>query len=299
MPPPTTFTIQQKRFKSFDGTSIGYQVIGRGKRDIVLCNGLGGSATAWEPLYERFGKDYRFITWDYRGLFKSDPPQDPANMDVASHAKDLHFLLAKEKIKKALIGGWSMGIQVGLEYYRLQPKAFEALFLINGTCGQPFRTVMNSPLSRYILPVVNDLAKRLMPAVQPTLKPLANRVIDWEMFLKIVVNLGLVHENLHSKTFNKVAKEMVNTDLVYYHSIMEHLSQHDASDVLPSIKVPTLIIAGTNDIITPVKVAERMASLCPKAELFIVPHGTHYTLLEFSKEVNLRLAHFLEENYPH
>ncbi len=298
MSPKKSYPIQQKKVASADGTTIGYQVMGSGNKTIVLCNGLGGSALAWSPIYNHFGDSYKFVTWDYRGLFKSDPPADMKRMTMEDHMKDMEAVLEKEGIKKALIGGWSMGVQIALEYYRTHPKEFAALFLLNGTSGYPFDTALNNPLSRYILPSINDLAQKLIPFLQPTIRPLAARVIDWKGFAKLVSRIGLVHENLNSEIFQQVASEMIQTDLTMYHTIMDHLSRHDASDVLSKIKVPTLIIAGDQDIITPLKVAEKMADLCPKSQLFIIPGGTHYSILEFPDSINLRMEQFLKEAYP-
>lgn len=293
----TMTTIRNKKFKSFDGTSIGYQVIGQGKKTIILCNGLGGTSSAWSSLYERLDKQYRFITWDYRGLFRSDPPNNPNHLDIAAHAQDLQYLIEKEKLQRVTIAGWSMGVQVALEYCRTNPKILEALILMSGTSGQPFKTAMNLPLSRYILPLINEWAHKVMPALQPTFKPLAQRVMAWEGFLKLMSRLGLVHHHLSPQTFSKVTKDLMSTDLSYYHAILQHLGRHNASDVLASIKIPTLIISGTHDIITPIRVAQDMANQCPRSELFIVPGGTHYTLLEFPKEVSLRISHFLSEHF--
>lgn len=293
-----SYPIIQKTLTSFDGTKIGYQIIGVGKKTIVLCNGLGGAASAWKPLTDHFGDRYRFVTWDYRGLFKSSPPSDLSRMTMEDHMKDMEVILKRERIKKALIGGWSMGVQVVLEYYRRHPKAFTAVFLLNGTSGYPFKTALNNPLARYILPSLNDLASRIVPLIQPTIRPLAAKVIDWKGFVKLVSKIGLVHENLDTEIFRQVAGEMIQTDLGMYHAIMEHLSQHDATDVLCQIKVPTLIIAGEKDILTPLKVAQKMAGLCPKAQFFIIPSGTHYSILEFPDTLNLRMEQFLKEHYP-
>lgn len=292
------FKIIQKKFKSFDGTTIGYQTMGTGKKIIILCNGLGGTAVTWKPLYEHFGKRYKFICWDYRGLFRSDPPADETRMTIEDHARDLDYLVKTEGITEAVIGGWSMGVQVNLEYYRLNPKIYKGMFLLNGTAGYPFDSALNNPLSKYILPTINELAHKIVPALQPTFKPLAARALDSKAFLKLIAKLGLIHENIQSDVFKEVAKEMVLTDLSMYHVIMRHLSTHDASDVLPLVKTPLLIMAGTADLMTPLKVSEKMAASSDHAELLIIPEGTHYSILEFPETINLRMEHFLKENYP-
>ncbi|MBI4411332.1 MAG: alpha/beta hydrolase [Deltaproteobacteria bacterium] len=289
------FPIVQKTVKSADGTKIGYQVIGSGEKTIILCNGLGGTVVAWKPLYSRFADRYRFVAWDYRGLFTSDPPSDEARMTIPDHVADLKAIVKKEKITKAVVAGWSMGVQVCLESYRHLPSLFEGIILLNGTYGSPFDTALNSPLSRYILPKVNELAQKIVPAVQPAIKPLAIRLIDWKGLINLISKLGLVNENLNSEIFQEVARGMLQTDLKMYHEIMSHLSEHDASDLLPKIKAPTLIMAGDSDLLTPVKVAEKMAKVIPHAQLLIIPGGTHYCILEFPEIINLRVEKFLSE----
>lgn len=289
--------MQQKYFISFDGTKIGYQVIGQGKKIIVLCNGLGGTVVAWKPLYDALKDRYRFISWDYRGLFSSDAPNDLSKLTIPDHIRDLQGLLEQENIPSALFFGWSMGVQVCLEAYRTLSKKFKAILLINGTSGSPFENALNSPLSKYILPKVNELASKLTAIIQPHIKPLAQRVIDGKSFVDIIVKLGLVHENINQEILKTVGKEMMSTDLTMYHEIMKHLSEHDAMDLLPNIKVPTLMLAGEKDVLTPMKAAEKIINTIPKAELFVVPGGSHYSLLEFPEIIIPRIEQFLKEHY--
>lgn len=290
--------VTHKKFKSFDGTSIAYQIMGRGKKVIILCNGLGGTYLAWSPFYEYFGDQYKILTWDYRALFRSAVPNDPSRLTIGDHAHDLEKLLQHEKISKAFIAGWSMGVQVSLEFYKHHPKTCAGLFLINGTAGYPFHTALGSPLSRYILPKINELAQKIMPAVQPSIRPIGKKIVNWEGFVDIIVALGLIHKSIDKNIFKELAHEMLSTDLGRYHEIMKHLSEHNASDVLTRVAVPTLVIAGEADRVTPLQTAEKMAREIPQAQFFIVPKGTHYCVLEFPEIINLRVAGFLAENFP-
>ena len=282
---------------SYDGTKIGYQVMGRGRKVVVLCNGLGGNYLGWKPLYDRLSENYRCLCWDYRGILTSEPPKDLRHMTMIDHVRDLEAILKKEKVKAPFsVVGWSMGVQLTLEYYRHQAKKISSLILLNGTYGYPFETALNSPLSKYILPKVNELAQKVMQHAQPTLKPLAKKIINWQGFINLVVKLGLVHKNLNTTLFRAVAHSMVSTDLGMYHEIMKHLSQHSAGDVLSKVKVPTLVLAGDADVLTPMKTAEHMVDTIPHAEFFVVAGGTHYSILEFSDLVTLRMEHFLREH---
>ncbi|MCP5463575.1 MAG: alpha/beta hydrolase [Deltaproteobacteria bacterium] len=288
--------IQQKYFKTFDGHKIGYQVMGKGKKPFVLCNGLGGSAIAWKPIVDQFQNEYRFITWDYCGLFSSETKDTPDDLRIERHVKDMEALLKHEGIKKAVFGAWSMGVQVCLDYYRDHSEQYQGMVLFNGAAGEPYNTVLNSKLSKFVLPVLNQQIIRLMPIMQPRLQPLAELVVDHKEFIRIIKRLKIVHQNLDTEIFRQVALSMMKTNLTVYHHILECLSLHDASDVLPHIEIPTLVMAGSRDVLTPQKVAESMVEQIPHAELLVLPQGSHYMLLEFPEWINKRLDQFLNEH---
>jgi 3-oxoadipate enol-lactonase len=251
---------------------------------------------AWEPLYSHFGDRFRFIIWDYRSIFSSDAPKNPDDLTMDHHIHDIHAILLKEKVKKAMFGGWSMGVQVCLEIYKQHPELFRGIFLINGTFGNPFATAFNIPFGGMILPKLNEVAKRFLPSIQPHIQTLANVVLDTDGFVKLVIKLKLIHRNFDSEVFKKVAKEMIKTNFSMFHDILSHLAAHTAFDILKKIKVPTLIVAGSRDLFTPVSVAETMAAEIPNAELFVLRQGSHYCILEFPDIIMPRLEQFLAEH---
>ncbi len=291
-----SYAIHQHYVKSFDGTQIGYQVVGDGDEPFVLCNGLGGNVLAWEPLYARHGDRFRFIVWDYRGIFSSDPPKNPDDLTIDHHLQDALAVLKKEKVKKAIFAGWSMGVQVCLEICKQKPTLFRAMALINGTFGNPFATAFNLPLGAFLLPKLNHWVSKILPSLEPHLRFAANIVLDGDGFIKLVTKLKLIHENVDSRIFRDVAKAMIGTNLSKFHDILSHLGKHTTWEALPGIKVPVLLIAGSRDFLTPVKVAEQMAERIPNSELFVIPQGSHYCLIEFPDILNRRLDQFLEEH---
>lgn len=292
-----TLIAEKKYIKSFDGLNIAYQIVGSGKKAFVLCNGLGGSLRAWEPIYKNFYTDYKFITWDYRGLFNSETPQELSELTLKHHAQDLKKILQKERVSKAIFAGWSMGVQVMLEFYQMYPKQVNALFMINGTYKSPFHTVLNSPFSRFILPKANEWLKRAMPKMQKSIKNLAHQAIANDHFITILSKLGFVHERLNPEIMHSIVGEILKMDLTIFHHLLHHLNEHDATNMLSQIKVPTLIIAGTNDKVTPASTAEKMAKHITNAEFMTINGGSHYTLLEFPELIVPRLKNFLHEHH--
>ena len=78
--------VEERRVTSYDGTDIAYHVVGRG-RPVLLCNGLGGSWVAWTHQIRYLSDRYRFISWDYRGLYRSGPPATPGALQIDAHAR--------------------------------------------------------------------------------------------------------------------------------------------------------------------------------------------------------------------
>jgi pimeloyl-ACP methyl ester carboxylesterase len=74
--------------------------------------------------------------------------------------------------------------------------------------------------------------------------------------------------------------------------MLKHASEHDAWDHLPSIKIPTLIVAGTQDTFTPYWLSEEMHDRIPGSELLTVPGGTHVAPIEQPELLTLRLEKF-------
>src|SRR5690606_20255946 len=79
--------------QSFDGTGLAYHQVRDGvPRDLdvplLLCNGLGGSFAAWSHQVTHFRDRYDFVSWDYRGLYRSGPPAVPDALSVRDHARD-------------------------------------------------------------------------------------------------------------------------------------------------------------------------------------------------------------------
>jgi 3-oxoadipate enol-lactonase len=72
--------------------------------------------------------------------------------------------------------------------------------------------------------------------------------------------------------------------------------EHSAHDVLPSITVPTLILAGDRDQLTPVATAERMQRAIPNSELVVFPGHTHLVQVETPDAVHATIEAFLAEH---
>jgi pimeloyl-ACP methyl ester carboxylesterase len=94
----------------------------------------------------------------------------------------------------------------------------------------------------------------------------------------------------------RFAGEMLNsTPLDVFGEFFGEFSRYDQEIALPVLRaVPTLIVAGDKDVLTPVSHSRRMVEAVPEAELCVVPNAGHLVMLEHPEEVNGALRRLLE-----
>jgi pimeloyl-ACP methyl ester carboxylesterase len=297
LPPRLPLAIETHRLASFDGTSIAYHVTPapfEGAPWVILANGLGGTTLAWRALIDYLGGRYRFLTWDYRGLYASGRPcpDEAAAYTIPNHVRDLAAILAAERIERASFVGWSMGVQVLLEAYPPLEARFHNLILLSGTYGRPLDTWSPLPGMKMVLPSLLELARRAhATATQMTRKAAVQpEAVAW------FKRLGLIGPALDDADFAELVQAFAALDMEPFFRNLRALGDHDAESVLPSIAAPTLIIAGDRDLFTPAELARQMAQRIPSAELLVVRGGTHYAAVEYPELVSLRIERFYREH---
>jgi len=295
--PRLPLSIDTRRIAGFDGTEIAYHVTPapfEGAPVVVLANGLGGTYLAWRGQIDYLSDRYRFLTWDYRGLYDSRRPSPdvPAAYVIPNHVRDLQAILAAEGIERASLVGWSMGVQVVLEAYRQAPDLAANLVLLNGTYGRPLDSLSPLPGMKVVLPSLVDLARR-MHALATQMTRRATGQPEAVVWFK---RLGLVGPTLDDAVFGELVHAFGQLDMEPFFYNLRAIGQHDAADVLETIQVPTLIITGDRDLFTPRALAQQMARQIHLAEILVVRGGTHYTAVEFPELVGLRIERFFRDH---
>ncbi|MBP8809988.1 MAG: alpha/beta hydrolase [Kofleriaceae bacterium] len=271
--------LEQHWFIARDGARIGYQVrAGRGADApaVLLANGLGGTFEAYRHVFAAL-PDYRVVCWDYRGLFSSTPPPDPTALTVAHQVGDAIELCDRLGIDRAVVIGWSMGVQVGLELLRAHAHRVAGLLAINGTSGRPFRTLFGLEFIEKVIPTL----LKIMRGQAALVGKAADKVAGSDALIAAMQRFGLVSKTLDVAAFRDVAAGFRTLDWRIYGDLLERLNQHDATDVLSTIAVPTAIVTGDKDVLTPPATAEALARAIVGARLRVIPGGTHYTPVEY------------------
>jgi pimeloyl-ACP methyl ester carboxylesterase len=282
-------SVQQFRLPAQRGAApLAYYQGGASGPVLVLANGLGGPVAAFRHQVEHFAKRYRVVTWDYRGLYGSRSVTPLERVDVPAHAQDLERVLDTLGVERAVFIGWSMGVQVVLELVARAPSRASHLVLMSGTYRRPFASVRLPGADRWLSPLVGG-ARENSVLVSRVVERLARsrRAAEW------VRRLRIVHPSLETNALLALAEEFTTIDFDVYFRTLNALNEHDASPALARVRAPALVVTGSRDLILPPSVARELARRLPRAELFVVPRGTHYAPAEFPEIVNQRIDRFL------
>ncbi len=292
--PPRTIT--RRHFRAGDGTRLAWYEAGRPDGPtLLLLSGLGGGFGIWRPFVERFAPRFRLVGWDYRGLYRSARPAERAGFAMAQQVADLVALVEHARVREPILVGWSMGVQLALELHREHAHLPRALIGVHGASGRPLDTAFDSPWSARAVPPLLGLLGRVergFAGVGPSLVDAPGVARGFTLLCR---GLGLMAPRVDVDAFREMARDWTRLDFAAYAATFLELGAHDASDLLPKIETPTLIVAGGRDPLTPARLAHDMVRFMPNAELAFVRDATHFGLLEEPDAITDHAARFLHE----
>src|SRR5262245_60325267 len=100
------------RFEA-NGVSLHYEAAGRGPT-LVLAHGFACGLRMWDPQVQALARSFRVVTYDARGHGASDAPDAADAYSPELAVSDLLVLLDHLKVRRAVVGGLSMGGNVAL-----------------------------------------------------------------------------------------------------------------------------------------------------------------------------------------
>lgn len=282
--------IQPVYISSFDGTRLATYDVGRKKGPVVLLiNGLGGNLVTWKHIVGHFEDSLRFISFDYRGMYRSGAPLT-GDYSMEAHARDALAVMEYLGVDKAVVMGWSMGVQVCLEFYRMVSGRVTGLILANGAYGKPLDKGFPGLKKLGLLSM--DFLALAAPVLRPFLvKPLTSSTLP----VRVAKATGFVSDKLDEQVFLPLARDFMHLDFTNYRECVRSLVEHDAEDVLARISVPVLIISGGRDLFTPAHISEEMVARIPDAELLHIRDASHYGAVEYPELINTRISNFLRD----
>jgi pimeloyl-ACP methyl ester carboxylesterase len=231
---------------------------------IVFSHGWTCDRTVWDSQVDLLSKTHKVITYDQRGHGKSSKPENDYSMDTL--AMDLYGLLKGLKLDKVTLVGHSMGGFTALSFVRDHPEMVSKLVLVDTSArfSYPLR------FQFWLLSHTNSYEK------------LNLKMID------------MLHadgcEPAKQRSLQRVRNTPKNVVLT---CSKEFLTNYDVRRSTPNIKVPTLILVGGIDKMTPVSYSRFLNHSIEGSQMTIVPGSRHMTMIDNAKEVNAAIEAFL------
>lgn len=284
-------SFRQSRVVVRDGTEIAYYICGSGPGRLVLAPGLGTPFITWKHLLRDTAERFVTLTWDLRGTYASSRPKDQSRLGIEDHVADMLAICEVAGFERFALLGWSMGVEIALEFAYRFPNSVLCLVLVAGTYEHVIETAIRVPSRGRVLKQV----LRAMQWAAPKVQPLIYMALGSHATLRLLGLSGFVKHNL--EFFGELVREFRHLDFATYLRLVQQMNQHSADPYLHEINIPTLVIAGTHDLVTPWQKMEMIHKKIKGSEFFLVPNGSHYLLIEYPEVVNLKILKFLEANY--
>jgi len=239
---------------------------------IIFIHGFPFNKSMWSPQLELLRDHCRIITYDIRGFGNSST--GTLEFSIELFVKDLIALMDALKIEKAILCGLSMGGYIALNAAENHPERFSSLILSDTSC-KPDTTEAK--------------AKRLNAIVNIRKKGVV------EYADEIVKNL-FAPGSFKSKEqeIASVKKMITNTSVRTLCNTLLALSiRKETCNRLHNLKIPVLIMAGSEDIITPPSEACIMHKKIKGSAMQVIDHAGHLSNLENTEEFNIQLKKFV------
>lgn len=255
-----------------DDISISYYIkkaTEKEEKTIIFLHGFPFNKNTWRPQLESITGNVTAIAIDIRGHGLSTAGHGFFSID--QFTKDLHKFIVELAISNVVLCGVSMGGYIALRYYEFFPKDIIGLILSD----------------THHLADDNLGKKRRFDSIEAILSQGKRAFV-----------FGFVQNLLASKTISKNPKvvELIKSSIRRNASpnicatLLALASRTDSSHVLSQITVPTLIIRGEHDNITPKEVVEKLHEGIKNSSYIEISNSGHLPNLEnpfaFNKEMN-------------
>lgn len=227
----------------------------------------------WDAQVGEFASRCRVIAPDLRGFGQS---KSDSAFSIEDLADDLHHTLGSINALPCVLAGLSMGGYVALAYARKYPTDLRGLMLVDT------KAEGDNPQQREGREKSIELVRRE-----------GAKAIADQMLPKLVAEDTPRTRPAVASAVRRMAEACPPKTIE--HALAAMRDRPDQSDLLPSIAVPTLIIVGDADVITPVAMAESMRKQIPDSRLAVITGSGHMAPMEQPAQVNQAMGRFLRE----
>jgi 3-oxoadipate enol-lactonase len=236
---------------------------------LLLVNSLGTTTEMWEPQVATLAQHFRVVRYDARGHGGSEAPTGPVTLDDLG--RDAVGVLDGLGLDRAAVCGVSLGGMTALWLAIHAPDRIGRIVVANSAPHVPPPDLWNA---------------RIAKVLAEGLDAVADAVIERWLTGRFRAE--------HPDVAARLREIFLANDAKGYAACCAAVRDLDLRAGLPSVRAPTLIIAGTEDRATPPELSDLMANAVPKAGL-VTFRAAHLSNWECPEEFSLAVLSFLSE----
>lgn len=260
----------------FGGMRIAYAQAGQGPPLVLLHGGLDDSRS-WRRQLEGLSERFTVYAWDAPGCGRSSDP--PVTWRLPEYADCVAGWLAALDVAEPHVLGLSWGSSIALEFYRRHPRLPASLILASAYAGW----AGSLPPEEVAARLAGALAGARLTRQQLLEEGRWAGVFGPSAPPEVVAELGAI------------AADNGGVDRpAAYEAMVRSMAEGDLRDMLPTIRVPTLLLYGELDERSPLPVARALHDAIPGSRLVVIPGVGHMTCAEAPDRFNAAVADWID-----
>jgi pimeloyl-ACP methyl ester carboxylesterase len=260
--------------------------------DILIFNyGLVCSNHHWTHQLDFFAaQGYKILTHDYRGHYQSSGIKNLSSITFKNLTNDLYGLINHLNIKRPILIGHSMGVNICLEFTKCFPDIVAKQVLISGTTMPVYDIMFDSNVVDQVQPYIKKLLK-----AYPTAFTTFWKYGGWNPIIKKLIHAGGFNIKTVSSEFIEVyLNKLGQLGPELFFQLLDQMQFHQILGEVEIITTKSLIIGGDKDKVIPNYLQRQLADTLQDAELYIVKNGSHVPQVDFPDFVNERIIEFIK-----
>lgn len=255
-----------------NGFDLSYEDVGEGETPIIFLHGYPFDKSMWQQQLGYLKSSFRVIACDIRGFGRSTDEKTSLSIDL--FADDLIKFMDAVAIDKAIVCGLSMGGFIALNAMQRFHSRFEALILCDTQCVADTDAIKEKRHK-----AMDDIELNGVEAFN-------------EGFIKNVFHPdSFIHKTELVNQLRTVV--LANTQHMIKEGLFALAERAETCSSLSEIDIPTLIICGREDVVTPLEQSEFMHDHIKGSKLKVIDKAGHVSNLEQPDEFNKHLLDFL------
>lgn len=278
-------SLDASTFQSHDGTTLHYEIAGKGDPVLLLSGGPGFSPEYLRPIAEKLGDRHAFVLFHQRGTGKSVIAKTDANtLSLANLVGDLEALRKELKVEKLTIVGHSFGGILTMMYARQYPQRIAAIAFVDA----------GGPTLQSVPKFTTNLEARFSEEERAAIKEWSGAKAK-ENYRRAVLEItkaktpAYFADRAKAKPLTDAMTEESFHDGVFW-AIVAQMMVLDLRSGLEKVKAPVLVLHGKQD---PLESAEEVHATFPGSHLELLDNAGHFPWLEQPEKFFAVLGDFL------